>query len=225
MTQLHCMTFPYSITILEGQTSNCFTRERSSFNIATMTTSQWYSALSEGELMEFNEDGLQVLITTREEKAHPTLNWQFNWSRARINGLGSEAMSFLWKMMHNILPTEARLSRKNSNSSPNCKFCPIPHCLFGCDTTKEVGDWILWLFRKYDIDASPIRLSKLDFNFEGCLEFPHIWLLAHTLLYAWDVRHKGRIASLVATRARLEKKMSNTQKSRLKNEVTIMANE
>ena len=138
-------------------------------------------------------------------------------------------------MMHNILPTEARLSRIIPNSSPNGKFCPIPktadlpHCLFECDTTKEVRDWILWLFRRCDSDASPIRLSKLDFNVEGCLEFPHVWLLGHTLLYAWDVRHKGRIASLVATRASLEKKISILRKSRFKNEVTvieeIMANE
>ena len=97
-------------------------------NVATMTTAQWYRVLVEQEITMVNTDTAgSEYIKSRAELASPETDWEKNWRLARIKGLGSEATSFLWKMLHNILPTEQRLARILPNSIPACKFCPTPN--------------------------------------------------------------------------------------------------
>ena len=72
------------------------------------------------------ENGQMELIKSRAELASPTTDWETSWRRARLKGIGSDGTSFLWKMLHNLLPTEARLSRILPNSSEQCKLCPAP---------------------------------------------------------------------------------------------------
>ena len=179
-------------------------------------------------LMEENEDGLYSWKTTREKRVIPNLNWEKNWQRVRLKGLGSEVITFLWKMMHNILPTEARLSRILKNSSAVCRQCDIEciadlgHCLFECICSREVGVWLLSMFRKYDNEVNPLGLTKLDFNIDGAVEFPLVWILSNSLLFLWNMRQKAKISSVFLTRASLEKKIAILRKTRFSNELVII---
>ena len=47
----------------------------------------------------------------KAELRSPGTDWELSWSLSRLKGLGSEATSFLWKLLHCILPAEERLSR------------------------------------------------------------------------------------------------------------------
>ena len=137
-------------------------------------------------------------------------------------------MSFLWKLLHNILPTEERLSRILANSAAQCKLCPVPviadqaHCLFQCVSTREVGNWLLSLVRHHDPSVSVDKLLKLEFLCEQSAEMPIVWLLAQTLLYMWGVRASGKIVNHVITRALLESKIFLLRKTRFGNEQTLM---
>ena len=121
-------------------------KEIGSSNIETISTSQWYNALIECEFMDRNENVINGLKLTREERAFPNLSWDQKWRRARVKVLGSEAYSFLWRMMHDNLPTEARLSWMNLYSTENCKYCPVlctadvVHCLLDrtCPLEEEI---------------------------------------------------------------------------------------
>ena len=78
------------------------------------------------------------------------------------------------------------------------------------------------IFRNYDARADPLCLSKLDFEVEGPYEFPLVWILAHSFLFTWNMRQKGKIANMLLTRASLVKKIVILRKSRYKNEATLI---
>ena len=194
-------------------------------NVATMTTAQWYRLLVEKYItMEEDRDNRMQFINTRTELAFPMIDWESTWRRARLKGLGSEASSFLWKLLHQLLPTEARLSRILPNTSANCKYCvePIPatleHCLLLCVKTREVGDWLLGLLREHDNLATPESILKLQFQANTSFEMPLVWIIANTLLYLWGARSNGRLASLISTRANLESKIALLRETRFRNE-------
>ena len=79
-------------------------------------------------------------IKSRAELSCTSNDWEKTWTRLRLNGLGSAATSFLWKLLHQLLTTEYRLSRILPNRTPDCKLCPghvqadLVHCFFHCDT-------------------------------------------------------------------------------------------
>ena len=83
-------------------------KDETPLNVATMSKAQWYRVLLEQNItMVESADNKLEYIRSRTELASPTTEWELSWRRARLKGLGSEAFSFLWKLLHNLLPTEA----------------------------------------------------------------------------------------------------------------------
>ena len=195
-----------------------------------MSKAQWYRVLLEQNItMVESADNKLEYIRSRTELASPTTEWELSWRRARLKGLGSEAFSFLWKLLHNLLPTEARLARILPNHTENCKLCPNPviadqaHCIFQCVSTREVGSWLLAIVRHHDPTVSIDKLLKLEFLCEESAEMPLVWIAAQTLLYMWGVRASGKIVSLMMTRAVLESKISLLRETRYRNEQLLMS--
>ena len=174
------------------------------------------------------EDLPREYIKAKAELASPDTDWETSWRRARLKGLGTEATSFLWKMLHNILPTEQRLARILPNQSQNCKFCLAPttadlrHCFFECVNTKEVGKWLLSLMLRQDPTGSVSGLLRLEFQAEEANEMPLVWLFAQTLLYIWSVRASGKIVDLLTTRATLESKINLLRETRFQNQYLLI---
>ena len=198
-------------------------REHTPLNISTMSTSQWYRVMLEEELMEQNDGGHLQLIKVKAEISSPDTDWVLTWKRARIKGLGIEASNFLWKLLHNILPTEARLAKILPNSSKFCKFCPgqvtadLPHCLLKCVNTKLVGDWLLEVIKQHDTTVSACKLTRLEFACEPSLEMPLVWITAQTLHYLWGVRQSSTSTNMNITRSMLEHKIALLRKTRYQN--------
>lgn len=198
-------------------------------NVTAMTTAQWYRVLVEQEVtMVAQDDSPMEYILSRAELASPNTDWATSWRRARLKGLGTEASSFLWKLLHRILPTEDRLARILPNSMPSCKICPNPptadleHCFFQCVSTREVGSLLLTLLRVVDPAATASSTLRLEFLTDESMEMPIVWIIAHTLLYLWGVRAGGKIVSRFATRASLESKISLLRETRFQNEVPLI---
>ena len=194
-------------------------------NIATMTTSQWYRVILEDEVTMYEpEDSPREYNLTKAELASPNTDWVTSWARARLRGLGTEGTSFLWKMLHQLLPTEERLARCKLNTTANCKLCPLPvtadqtHCLLDCVSTKEMGDWLLSLIRLHDQNVTPEGLLRLEFQCDDSMEMPLVWITAQTLLQLWGVRAKGKKVDKYATRATLENKITLLRETRYQNE-------
>ena len=131
----------------------------------------------------------QCSTSTLEQSWHlPTLtgNWPGNvlGSKALV---GSEATSFLWKLLYRILPSEERVARIIPNSSPNCRQCPTPtlsnleHIFFSCVCTQHVGRSLLSAIRLHAPDVTPSGLLRLEFSEQGEKEMPLVWITGQTL--------------------------------------------
>ena len=94
----------------------------SPLNVATMTQKHWYTLLLEDCcIKEYRGDGTQKYIRTKVELASPETDWERSWRLAIMQGLGPEHTTFLFKLLHNILPTQERLHRANNDVSQHCK--------------------------------------------------------------------------------------------------------
>ena len=200
-------------------------KENTSLRISTMTTAQWYQVMLEKEVTMDNNNEYTMC---RAELASPGTDWKACWRRARLKGLGSEATSFIWKLMHRLLPNEQRLARILPNSSALCKYCPDPpiadleHCFFGCIKTGEVGRKLLETMINHDPSVTPAGLLRLEFQEEGEQEMPLVWTAAHTLSYMWKKRTTGHVVDLTLTRASLEAKVNLLRETRYSNSAIII---
>jgi hypothetical protein len=200
-------------------------RDNTTLNVATMTTAQWYRVLLELEVtMVDTETNSMEYRKSRSELSSPSTDWELTWGRARLKGLGSEATSFLWKLLHHIFPTEERVARILPNSSEYCRQCPTPtqanleHCFFNCVSTNNVGRSLLQAIRLHDPAVTPAGLLRLEFTAEEANEMPIVWVTAQTLLYMWGVRQNGRVVDLFTTRTVLETKINLLRETRFRNE-------
>ena len=97
-------------------------RNESCLNVSVMTEKQWYTLMLEDCCtMEVREGGSRQFILCRAELTSTSTNWEHSWSRVRLKGLGSVFSTFLFQLMHKLLPTKERLSRTSPNQNPACK--------------------------------------------------------------------------------------------------------
>ena len=86
--------------------------------------------------MEVDGNVQQTNILCRVERASPSTDWESSWRLARLPGLGPENVSFLFKLLHDILPKQERVARTKPRASP---ACPLP----GCDAASETHGLVL----------------------------------------------------------------------------------
>ena len=119
----------------------------STMNIATMSIKEWYTLLLEDKVLMSPADDVSpaALLPVRAEVLHPNTDWTQVWQIARTIGLGSELISFQFKLMHNLLPTQERIDRLGLNEDQPrlCLHCSLEtenlvHSLFDC-TKKNLG--------------------------------------------------------------------------------------
>ena len=204
-------------------------KENTPLNVISINTAQWYRVLLEKEvtMVEMNDNSMEY-TKSRAELASPGTDWVTSWRRARMKGLGSEAISFLWKLLHRLLPTEQRLARILPNSAQTCKYCPTPvtadlvHCFFSCVKTGDVGGRLLTAVRQHEPAVTQAGLLRLEFQEEGDKELPLVWITAHTLLYMWTTRASGRVVDLYLTRSMLEFKINLLRETRYASAVNLI---
>ena len=201
-------------------------------NVMHMTTKQWYRMLVENNvLMKVKENNQQELIPTRCEIKMPDVDWDRVWSYTLIPGLDSEQRSFLFKMIHNILPTKTRLYRLQQADSPVCSLCTTGssedcvHAFLTCSyNTSDVNNWILQVVEKVAPNSSLQDIVTLDFNLDGTLTFPLIWFLSHILSMVWQLRSSKKTINMYIIRAFMEAKINILRKSRLNSRSDQIAN-
>ena len=167
-------------------------------------------------------------IKSKVELASPDTDWEESWRKARLKGLISEITSFLWKLLHKLLPTEQRLARILPNTSDLCKYCPDPatadlhHCFFGCIKTQNVGELLLGAIRHHIPSVTTDGLLRLELQADGVKEVPLVWVTAHTLNYLWKSRVGGKVADLILTRAMLESQVNILRETRYREHVPLL---
>ena len=175
--------------------------------------------------MILDENQLLILKPCRIERNLPELKWTDIWFRVRMPSLTSEVASFGWKMIHELLPTESRMSTTVRNTAPSCKFkCPgipeadLQHCLLSCSLVKDVGSWLLSILHTfYNEEFSEVNILFLNRDLcEG-----GIWVILNTLHFCWSKRSLGKRATIEDCISSLKADLSILDESGCRNVVEV----
>ena len=164
-------------------------------------------------------DENRQVVPCRTEIKNPEFDWDSIWSRARLAGLGSESTSFLFKVMHDLLPTQERLSRTSSTVSGQCKLCvtnvqeDLVHALLRCPGNQGVGQAVIHCI-PHEAGHHDQHVVKLQLDLEDHLELPVVWFLAVAWSSIWEFRRQGKRPELYKVRAELEAKVSLLRETR-----------
>ena len=196
-------------------------------NIKTMSSGIWYKVLLENLVTHrLDENGSRVLKECRAESKNPGEDWERIWQAAMTPGLPSELRTFLWRMLHNILPTRARLFRMNlpNAPTPTCILCDdgspdtLLHALLLCHHIRPAADFLLSTIRSEIPDITPTRVLMLDFGTNELL--PLLYLSASVLSGIWTCRKENKQCNILSIRATLEAGIQILRKSRFHSSAT-----
>ena len=198
--------------------------ETSPLNIATMTSRQWYHLLLEDNMtmVSASVDGPRLFAPCKAEKMNQDTEWEKTWRLARMKGLDSNQTSFLWKLLHALLPTLNRVNRISPNTSPICQHCntdtieDIPHALFHCSFNSIVSQYLLNILSRHQPDLSFDDILCLNFKVEDDHELPFVWITSTLLSSIWSLRKDKKKCDLIKARADLEAKVSLLRKTKFK---------
>ena len=207
-------------------------KEEGLLNIGKMTTGQWYRALLENNItMQVDADGRSSLRPCKVEIANPRVDWAQTWQLASLRDLSSEDQTFLWRMLHDILPTQSRLHRLGMRNAPtpNCLRCDslvpesLSHALVTCQKNSEVTAWLLPIVHQHLPGLQPQQLVQLDLGtMDESMRFPIVWLISNVFSLLWQSKKEKKVPTLFQTRAMLEARVTILRKTRINNHCTMI---
>ena len=199
-------------------------------NISKMSSKDWYRHLIEENVtMETNQEGRRSYIKCRVELQHHQNNWEMSWRLARLKGLESDQISFLWRLLHNLLPTQSRISRILNQPDSSCKVCQHPNDdllhLFDCRSSSQVCQALLRSVRTRQPNISPQQIILLALELEPTMELPVVWLISSTLLSVWNQKILKKRTNMLEVRSTLEARVNMLRRGKkYKNEVIQINN-
>ena len=170
-----------------------------------------------------------ILLPLRAEISSPQVQWDRVWASARQKMLGPNISSFIFKLLHQILPTAQRVSRILPNQSQNCSKCQvetqetIKHALFECTANHGAGHVLLNGLKKIDPTLSQDRILTLDFESEEDEKFAMVWITGAFFSTLWQLRVEKKRVELMKIRSELEANCRLLRESRLSKTSEILA--
>ena len=206
-------------------------REETPLNIITMKEKDWVRLLTEEYItMEVeNETGQQHFKPCKAELASPTTDWSLSWAACRQAGVPPDLASFLWRMMHNLLSTQAKLHRMGTIRSPVCKMqgCTeigtLEHELLFCSKNDDVGYELLSCLEQYHPGMQADAVLRLEHGSgDDDLSLPITLLTAIILSTLWKDRESGVSIRKYKVRAELEQSINLLRTTRFNNTVAVL---
>ena len=162
-----------------------------------------------------------ALLPVRVEQLVPDQDWAMTWTLAKTKGLNRDQSSFLFKLLHQLLPTQDRINRI-TNEPGLCKVCQaspedLNHALFSCPSSKTVADLILSYVHIIVPGITSQRLLRLDFGtlLEDTDQLAVLGLVSTGLTYIWQARAEKKVVTKHKMSAELlEAMISSLRRSR-----------
>ena len=200
--------------------------------IARFTTKTWQERLT-SRMFTHSRDpqtGLSLLIQTDQEKQMQEVDWECCWVNARCPGLTPTQQSFLFKMVHGLLPFNERLLKFGLSQNNHCNFCgqKDDSCHFlQCQQASGMGSQIRSFLQEATMeqkDISWLHLRVLFFNLHPTLRLPAMVLTAELGLLATHCRKRSKKlepACLISTIRSRGKALGRTRKFQQASQVLL----
>ena len=205
----------------------------STLNIASMSIKEWYTLLLEDKVLMSPATDVSpaALLPVRVEALHPNTDWSQVWNIARTKGLGPELISFQFKLLHQLLPTQERIARLGLNEDQPrlCLHCRLEtedlvHSFFDCTKNMQVGLALLGCVQQILPDLSAEAAVLLDL---GCVlpeeeNLAALYILTTGLKYIWEARVARKLVTRFRMRAEIEARVSILRKTRFQNSAQLV---
>ena len=187
--------------------------------VLNFTSGQWYKMLVEKYVTHHCQSSTKKLIPCKAETELPEADWSTIWTAICQSGLSSDLMAFLWRLIHDLLPSPVRLFKLKMVSSHLCTLCDLEavgdlqHCLLECPYNNGVGQFVFNILSRCVDGLSQKKIIKLDLNIEGD-KLPVVLFIANVLFEIWCCRREKKMVCLHSIKANLEAKVNILRKSR-----------
>ena len=201
---------------------------RDNVNISVVTNREWYKLLLDDRILmsPATDNSPPTLLPVRAELLSPETDWPRSWTRMRIKGISSHLTSFLFKLLHLLLPVQSRVMRLGAdrdNAAGCCLLCKEPdedlfHAFFSCPASRLAGLATLGWAQQLDPTLTPdmaLRLEMME-DLDEISELAAINILATGLNFIWEARIKKKRVKTYEVRAELEALVSLLRRSRFR---------
>ena len=199
-----------------------------------MSTKEWYRLLLEKNVTkrEIDQEGRLELIPCRVEEKEPQVFWSESYRISRLTGLSPGSKSFLFRLLHTLIPSRERVHQLGQEASPLC-WCNTgavenyQHRFYQCRTNSEAGQALLQCAKTYDRNLTEVKSMRLELTADDPFLMPTIAILTTGLEFIWENRKLKKPTALYTLRAELELAVSIRRKSssrRVREAASIMIN-
>ena len=196
-------------------------------DLVSMTGKDWYHFILASVIGHEEE-----LTPCRVEILHPLHDWTNTWALARLSGLSSLSMTFLFQLLHQILPCRERLARILPRvENNNCRVCEtggndsLVHSLVECAGSRECFNWMMAGLNKFCDNLTPEKLLLLDVKLAAPLphnELPLIWFSSEVMRRMFAYRKEEKKCRLYEIRAELEAEINLVRHSKYADMAVIL---
>ena len=167
-----------------------------------MTVKEWYRLILERNvtMRKVDQEGRQELVPCKVEEKQPQVFWSESYRLSRLHGLSPASKSFLFKLIHTLLPSKERVHHLTATSSPLC-WCnsgepeTYLHLFFQCQKNNLAGAALLRYIKAYDKKMSHERTLQLENEADETFLLPTVSILAVGLEFIWEQRKLKRTTS------------------------------
>ena len=198
-------------------------KKNSPLNPIHISVKDWYKVLVEKNVTrrDIDEEGRSELIPCKVEEKHPDIAWSESYRLCRLKGLNPSTKSFLFKLVHLLLPSKERVHHLTPTASPLC-CCESGqqetyfHLFYDCSMNREAGEAVLRVVKAYARNLTMEKSLRMEFECDEPFMLPSVSTLATGLLFIWENRKIKKSTTLPMMRAELEAAVSIKRRSRLK---------
>ena len=198
------------------------------YNIENMSTKDWYVLLINKEVLEVDiikEDGTmgKAPKKCKTELLNPELEWNTVWERAKMKGITNKSRTFMWRFLHNILPSEERLHHLRKVPTPLCKMCQEgaidsvwSHSFVICSFSSAGMEWMVNMVSKFDQTATKEKCIFLQLNpVNNDNILPCVWIIAESLEHIWAKRRSKEVINVGEMKAKMAAKCKSLNQSHI----------
>ena len=202
--------------------------------IDSLSTGQWYRELLKLFVMtETDSNGFVFNVRSKIEIKNPYLDLEDIWRLSIYKAFNAEEISFSFKLLHNLLPTQENLSKvlARMGTSNICTLCSGQlrgdqlHSFLVCSFNNGVGKWLVGCLNA--LNPAIGQKQILNFEFFAMEEkycFPAAWLSLKTLMVIWNHRCLRKSPTHAEVRSSLEAGIMILRKARYEDEAKVIEN-